>query len=358
MGKSDVTKLKYAVELPAEYVEECHYIGMPDDGFLIQVEGADSYRGGTKASDLVREFRLLPLRDLDLRGFRAFSTQDGEFFLDEAYDRSWLQQRYAPRFNPGQAFEDYSAVFLDDGVEVVEPARWETVTEPVVALCSGEPSNYGSWLYRILPKLASLEADERALFVYCRSEWQRDFLRFFAPGRRIIEHKPALGYRLADAHVATMRNRYVYFDSRTREYYAEAADRVPGKSPLKKIYLSRLGQRIRPMTNEAEVEGLLRENGFAVVKPELLSLEDRIRVIRDAEEIVCPGGSGLFNLVFSGNARRVIDIEPSRTWVYAHHNLMRSLGLQHSILFGKQEAALGAHSPWMVDAGQLRLALS
>jgi hypothetical protein len=357
MGKSDITRLKYAADLPAEYVEECHYIGMPDDDFLIQVEGADSYIGGVTATDLVQEFRLLPFRDLYLRGFRAFNTQGGEFFLDEAHDRSWLQERYAPRFTPGQAIEDYNAVFLDDRVEVVEPARWETVTEPVVALCSGEPSNYGSWLYRILPKLASLEADERALFIYCRSEWQRDFLRFFAPGKRIIEHNPTLGYRLADAHVATMRNRYVYFDNRTREYYAEAADRVPEKSVLKKIYLSRLGQRIRPMTNEAEVEDLLQQNGFVVVKPELLSLEDRIRVIRDAEEIVCPGGSGLFNLVFSRNARRIIDIEPSRTWVYAHHNLMRSLGLQHAILFGKQEATLGVHSPWTVDTGQLRLAL-
>lgn len=72
--------------------------------------------------------------------------------------------------------------------------------------------------------------------------------------------------------------------------------------------------------------------GFSIVKPEAFSLVDRLRVMRDAEVIVCPGGSGLFNLAFAQKARFVVDLEPNQTWLYAHGNLLRSLKFQHAIL--------------------------
>ncbi len=125
--------------------------------------------------------------------------------------------------------------------------------------------------------------------------------------------------------------------------------RIEGKSSHKKIYLSRIDQKIRPFLNESQLQDRLVSEGFKIVRPERLSLTDRIRVMRDAEVVVCPGGFGLFNLVFAQNAKLVVDVEPSTTWLSAHHRLCKSLHLPHIVVFGEQQTGLGPHAPWSVD---------
>jgi capsular polysaccharide biosynthesis protein len=143
-----------------------------------------------------------------------------------------------------------------------------------------------------------------------------------------------------------MRNWSVAFDDKTRAFYHHHAAAIPGTSPMRRIYMSRRNQKIRTMLNEAALEAELVARGFHIIEPEALPLADRIRVIRDAEVIVCPGGSGLFNLVFANNAKLVLDIEASKTWIFAHTRLMNSLELPHLVLIGDQVQNGNPHAEW------------
>lgn len=336
-----------ARHIPAVFTEACTYTRRTPDTSRIMVDVPSCLPPLPDMPTKTQSFRLLDPGPVQLRGFRAYATSDGQFFLDESLDPGWGQARYASVFAERNGrFEDYEARILDDVVQLPDLSVDKTIDEPVISLCSGEPANYGSWIYRILPKLASLPADDRALFVYAHSPWQQALLEHFAPARRFIGHYPRLSYHLAEAQIPTMRNVGVNFDDQTRAYYRQHAADIPGTSDLRRIYLSRRNQPIRPMLNEAELEAELMDRKFHVVHPEDLPLPDRIRVIRDAEVIVCPGGSGLFNLVFANNAKLVLDIEASKTWIAAHTRLINSLELPHIILIGDQVQNGNPHAEW------------
>lgn len=339
-------RFDFARAIPAIHDEPCTYTRKADASAHIVVDRPSSLNKLPPLPWRTERFSVLDAGPVRLRGFRAYTTPDRRFFLDESLDPNWNRDRFTERFVANGRFEDFEAQFRDDHILLPDLTPTETITDPIVALCSGEPANYGSWIYRILPKLATLPASDRALLIYHAAPWQKELLSVFAPDRRVIHHKPNQVYDLPDAQIATMRNLGVCFDDRTRAFYRDHAAAVPGTSDMRRIYLSRATQKIRPMRNEAELEAGLVQRGFHIVRPEALSLSDRIRVIRDAEVIVCPGGSGLFNLVFANNAKLVIDIEASRTWIAAHTRLMNSLELPHIVLLGQQDQTGQPHAPW------------
>lgn len=341
----DQERFIVASDVNASFQELCIYNNR-EASHLIIVDSPNARIISAPSNKLTHSFRVLDPGPVSLRGFRAFTDDSGYFFTDESLDSTWNGIPYKKRFADGVLYEDYRAQFVEENVLLPPLVKPVEITEPVVCLCSAEPANYGSWLFRILPKLASLPEDEKALFIYARSQWQLDLLQLFAPRREVIQHKPTLNYRLLNAQLATMRNQGVYFDEQTKAFYREACAQVQGKSNIRKIYLARGGHRIRPMLNEMTLEEHLAGLGYEIVYPEKLSLKDRILVIRDAEIIVCPGGSGLFNLVFAQNARLVVDIEPNNTWIHAHGRLMESLCLPHAIFFGHPAEQGSPHAPW------------
>jgi capsular polysaccharide biosynthesis protein len=84
---------------------------------------------------------------------------------------------------------------------------------------------------------------------------------------------------------------------------------APAADSPRRVYLSRSGvagsRRIR---NEPEVEGFLAKRGFAIVRPETLSVDEQARLAAGAEVIVGPYGANLANLVFAERATRVVVI--------------------------------------------------
>ncbi|MDX5412336.1 MAG: glycosyltransferase family 61 protein, partial [Rhodobacterales bacterium] len=327
----------YARDMPAVLAESCTYTRRTPASSRIMVNVPSCLPPLPDMPIKTQSFRILDPGPVQLRGFRAYTTAQNTFFLDESLDPGWGKARYANVFAERNGrFEDYEARILDDVAQLPDLSVDKTIDEPVISLCSAEPANYGSWIYRILPKLAALPLDDRALFVYAHSPWQQAMLQHFAPDRRFIGQYPRLSYHLLEAQIPTMRNVGVNFDDQTRAFYHRHAAAIPGTSDLRRIYLTRRNQPIRPMLNEAEMEAELINRGFHVIHPEDLPLPDRIRVIRDAEVIVCPGGSGLFNLVFAINAKLVLDIEASKTWIAAHTRLINSLELPHIVLIGDQ----------------------
>ena len=349
-GKAvEMTMIEYemATSIPAEFSEACTYSQPLDGRSFIPMDCDSALKNPVPTDRRTETFQGLAPGPVTLRGFRTYITEDQKLFLDESLSSIWERDRYFARFAHGKKFEDLTLTWDGERAHLPVEENVTVIDEPVYALCSGEPSNYGSWIYRVLPKLATLPTAKRKLFLYLNSDWQREMLAYFAPDFESLRHQPLRAYLLRDALIPTPRNVGVLFDDRTREFYRRHALAVPGKSPHRKIYLTRASQKIRPMINEAELQETLKDIGFDMIAPEQFGIEDRMRIIRDAEGIVCPGGSGLFNLVFAQNAKFVLDIEASRTWIYAHSRIMQSLELPHTVLFGKQHGAGLPHDPWL-----------
>lgn len=207
---SETTRFKYATELPLAYESVCEYKELSEDQFLI----ANGQVGFMNKPHLINQrtdrFRVIAQNNLSLVGFRAFTTQDGQFFLDESLDPSWDRNRYSKLFINGRRHEDFRAVFDNDGVNLVRPQRTFRIDEPVVALCTGEAANYGSWIYRLIPKLVELPRDDRPLFLYHPRPWMKKFLEIFAPDRKLIMHDLTQSYLFRDVYVAGMRNLGVF----------------------------------------------------------------------------------------------------------------------------------------------------
>lgn len=86
----------------------------------------------------------------------------------------------------------------------------------------------------------------------------------------------------------------------------------------KPIYFSRTKFRIRPVFGEDELEYQLRENGWEIVHPETMTVEDQIKVSRKSSVYCGVIGSAMHNLIFSRPGTKVVYIErePSQKSTY------------------------------------------
>jgi len=332
-----------------------YYADLPADHYLVPPPGeVAGLRFRTPLPPRIREFQACHAHDALLLGQRAYVSSDG-FFVDESMNPTFSWAAYRHPFGECGRHEEYGARFGEAGVVLNLPAAAEVIEEPLVSLASAEPSNYGSWIFRVIPKLVGWDDWRgRGVLAYQNSAWMGNLLRFcFGEELRVVPHWPHLHYRLRDVVIPAMRNQESYLDQETLEFYRDRAAAVPGHSALERVYLSRTGQAIRPLANEGELIAALAAHGFAIVAPEALALADQVRVVRDARVLVVPGGSGLFNAVFAASAAFVLDIEPGREWLLPHHSLLRSCALPHGILFGERLDDSGPHAPWRVDVAQV-----
>jgi hypothetical protein len=249
--------------------------------------------------------------------------------------------------------------WLDSGHR---PTR--TVDEPVISLCSTEPSNYGSFIFRVLPKVVTLEHHvwpPWKVLVYARSESAMRLLELAGIARdRIIQHEPGMTTRLSKIIVPSLRNPDSYLDLESRLFYDRLRDRFGAAPAGRRIYVSRHrhGQRAaggRLMRNEAELIERLKRIGFDIVEPENLSAEDQIRVFSSASLVVGPSGSGMFNCVFCHPGTAVIDIESEPHWIYAHAGLFASCGLNYGLFVGRvaEDDPAAIHRQWSVNIDAL-----
>jgi hypothetical protein len=83
-----------------------------------------------------------------------------------------------------------------------------------------------------------------------------------------------------------------------------AGDVTPTGQPL---YLSRrlLTSRQRPVIGEAELEDVLRENGFFVAYPETMTIADQIRLINQHTNVFSSLGSAAHSVLFARNQPRL-----------------------------------------------------
>jgi capsular polysaccharide biosynthesis protein len=206
----------------------------------------------------------------------------------------------------GLAFEPPAAVPHLDAVAAFQP--W------------GGAFNYGHFLLDGLSSLLALEeagllADHIPVSAPLAA-WGRDLLAYGFPGLSVREIRAPVVRANSVAFATSMD----HFLGKPNGLAVGVRDRIlahaPARRGARRLYLSRRGQPMRVMVNEAALEAALRSRGFTIVRPEALSPAEQIALARDAEVIVAPTGAALANALFAPSGARIVEIAPQN---YASH---------------------------------------
>lgn len=188
----------------------------------------------------------------------------------------------------------------------------EEVDETVVYLGWFMDFHYGHFLLEALARTwFLLEADPsvRVVFHHPHPEqvqpqhWSLRILAAFGvPWERIILPAVPTRFRRMLVPEALLEIGRVVHE-RAAVAHLAAASRLAGdvKPSTQPVYLSRrlLPGHQRQVIGEAELEDVLRENGFLVVHPETMAFEDQVRLINSHTDIFTSTGAAAHNVLFA-----------------------------------------------------------
>lgn len=299
----------------------------------------------------VPRFSLFRTETTLLSGFRLHEV-GGKHFTDASLvdDSGAENDLFTAKIKSGQAEN------LD--MQVAGPPVVVERSGAVLVLAGDEPANYGSWLYRFLPKyLLSRTASEfESVLVYTPGF---AFALLDAAGVRqeVVSHNPRRPFLVKNAIIPSLPAPHVYLRP---EIVAALRAMVPserGDVDLgERIYVSRRMQSIRKpgfrvLINETAVVERLREHGFTEFIPEDHSFREQMAIFGRARVIVGCGGSNMFGCVFARNVEFIVDLESAPNWLFAHLNLFESLGCAYAGALGTRRGAEAdtPHLNWEID---------
>ncbi len=236
--------------------------------------------------------------------------------------------------------------------------------EPIFLATPLEPPIWGRWITAVLPKIRHYLAQGAAQAFFCHVEhnWQRAFLQFHGvPAAKILAHDPGRTYICRDVTTVEFSETNFALSAAERAHTLGLADRFRGKIPSPpNIYVARLARsaknpHYRVLRNEAELAVALQKLGFAVIEPEFMSFAAQIALFAGAKNLVCLGGSAIFNAAFCAAGTKIIDIESSDTYTRDHARFFASAGLECGVVFGAEDldSPSPAHKNWTVDVSKV-----
>ena len=220
---------------------------------------------------------------------------------------------------PNLSFDAQNNLDSSWSVPDSEVVKLET---PVVFLAGPGADNFYHWMHDCIPRLlvaekAGIDAPILVPPASDKNAFIRDSLKLLGiPDDKIIEFP---GGKVEAPEVWVPEDLFhVNPDQVHHSLLNEVRDRLLSALDLgtqskgeNRVFLSREGAgTTRTLVNHAEIETLLvEENGFRKVRMEDLPLEEQIRTIADASEIVAPHGAGLFHTLFMSGGK-VIELFP------------------------------------------------
>lgn len=286
---------------------------------------------------------LITLQRPTLFGYRALAW-DGQFCTDAAGTAPAETGRFLDGLSSPDPFPNE-----DTGLTVAPGGGFDLRCESrprrhhagtAVVLCSHEPSNYGSFLFRVLPKLHAVRAHglgHLPVVAWAHTPAFLELLRLAGvPESKVIQHETGALVTFDRVIAPSLRNPHAYLDPESHAFFQQIARKNPGTGGGRRLYVSRLGQgrrgvSTRLMLNEAEVAAAMASLGFEVIEPEQLSPAEQIAAFASAEIVVGPSGSGMFNIVFCRPGTKVVDIESESNWIYAHTGLFASCQTRYGL---------------------------
>lgn len=322
--------------------------------------------------DLTFKYRrpfIVSKPNVTVTGVRTFLDQQGNWFNDQSYPEDELNQDLAKIAQHQNAFlnewtgfhpTSHSKTFTFNKQHRMDV----TLRGRTLVACSIEPDNYGSWLFRVLPKLdtaRNLGLQFDRILIEGRHKRLQDYLDLMGLDRSlIVQHDRNLIYHLEHALIPSLQNPHAYLEKDTQKFYLNMRARYGLPSKGEKIYISRsnhtrIGGSTRILQNEYELIDCLSKEGFKIICPELLSLKEQIETFSSAGLVVGPSGSAMFNAVFCHPRTKLVDIESEPHWIHAHTSLFTSLDLDYSIFVGRIDPKdpTPVHKKWFVNIPEL-----
>ena len=268
-------------------------------------------------------------------------------------------------FRCGELIDEKTVRLADDKVIKKVPQAVINIMMPGMYI-------YGHWLIDLLPKLYLLQ--QQLNFSKCKialphdiPSYALDFLKmigldesmvlYFDPANEILECKVVIlptKCRIIDGswlapYVGTM--------------YDEIASRigVTDNNLPKRLYLSRrrLKKQFRKLVNREEVSEMILSYGFTEIFPEDYSLEEQLKLYKNAELMVGEFGSALHNSLFSSKDLKVISLQSSHIPLLVQWGICNIKGQSCSLIFGETtEIRRSINSDFLIDLEMLDQALS
>jgi|GEM_PF-3054689 len=342
-----------------------------EPGVAVAVPGPAFVAGRSERPEamqaLVPKTRHVPDKNLrvfqqaQIVGWRSLVTPTG--FYSSA--RAWLN---GDRSSVLSSFDDGFVPF-GERIHYRSFEARRPIARPGLGLFLGylEPGNYGSFLFRALPKLLYALAHPFR-FDYVISPERMPFLRSFLD-QHGYAHMPV--YNCQEA-MGMRFEQLIAIDDFDAEgtFCARSMDRLRGltnpSTDQRRIYCSRrlsmaYRPHYRPLLNEDEVEDFFVERGFEIIYPETMSLQAQMNVFSEAGYVAGPSGSGMFNSLFSPEGCLVMDLESFIPHKRQHLNLYGSSGKRYGLVFGSFDPEIGSSGadqfrPWRISQDDLRSA--
>jgi hypothetical protein len=248
-----------------------------------------------------------------------------------------------------------------------EPA--DTIERTVALLRKPGDVNYGHWLIECLPRISEFRR------MFPSSDMSFGFSAGPSGMRQVREDSLAWcrieGSQLAPLNALPTRVSKLLLisgnsiHSHTHDFdgllgLAALAKRVPSTdSGHRRIYVKRPEGSRRRMFNEPEVIEVLERNGFDVVSPETLSVNDQVALFSNAKMVVGVSGAALANILFCPPRTRVLTLMPNRGEEYFFWDVASIAALDFNILFGELAGEeMGCHSDFVLDLATLESCLA
>lgn len=304
-------------------------------------------------------FSVFEFSDCTLNGFRLFEAS-GKRFTDISLvdDDGRHKSQFAAKFARGLTEDIETNSDTGEIVNQYRPVQFDG--SETLLFCGDEPANFGSWIYRTIPKLIlAMDAKAyKAAFGYASAPWMKSIISTLFPDLVLLPQNTRLRYEIRNASIPSLPAPTAYFRPEIRKQFDCLVDRFKGtgnKPSYEKIYVSRRKQSIkrpgfRVLESETELVEKLMVRGFTEFFPEDHPIDEQIRIFSQAKVIVGIGGSNMFGCYFARNAEIIVDIESTGTWVFAHSNVMASSGRPFTMLRGRPtDRGIVGHRNWAID---------
>ena len=244
------------------------------------------------------------------------------------------------------------------GLELMRIRRKRLLDEGVL-LAAPWHQNYYHWTIEILPRLLSYDRCPRLQSVplivpKSAPRFVAESLRLAGYGARTLFLDDGV-YRFKTLHMLSMLAPTPAVSADAVDWLNEKLADLPSTfRPPKRIYVSRRDAKIRFVSNEPELTGVLAEYGFTSLMMSGLSLADQIRAFRDADCIIGPHGAAFSNLAFATPGSIFIE-SYQRGHVSPCFNRIAGIrNLKYGFLVGEASGAGG----FAINPRQLRAILS
>jgi hypothetical protein len=182
------------------------------------------------------------------------------------------------------------------------------------ALYLPAPGNYAAWLFGSLPRLAAYAAggDLDAIPIVLHGDvaaWHLDSLHAMGIERARLKIYAAQVRVECKELIYCTTSYFHHAPSVTgvRHVRARVLERLGSDGHAgQRLYLARRHAKDRPLLNEAEVITLFERHGFTAIDPEQHSFQGQVAYAAGAQVLAGPYGANLANLVFAGNAHKLL----------------------------------------------------